>query len=135
MAEANWQDVFPELTPEEIHERVATRWDLYSWAYPLPKFHAVCPWCGADELHARTWGFHDRHPHMERDVDSGRVRYRCDVSMKCCFCGNVQTWGVAVPDEWWLERMSWSSTSSVTWRDALRIARDRGFTSKDLPAR
>lgn len=140
-----WHDLFPELYHELILSRAMSQWDLFSWAYPVPKFRAKCPWCKPPrdprwlwlrrkhEMHARSWGMHDRHPNMDRDIDRGRVRYRCDVNLKCAWCGGVKTWGVAVPDDWWILREPWSRTRAVSWRDALRIAKEQGFASRDLP--
>ncbi len=119
---SNWESYFPELDPEDIHARVATMWD-FSWAYPLPKRPPMCG-CGRREWHARTWGFTDR-----RRGEAGlRVKWRCNVSLKCAWCGEVRTWGVPVRDEYAAERLSWTELPNVQWREALRVAEARGFS-------
>lgn len=79
---------FRDMPTEEVHERVAQRWDV-SGRFPLPRFALCCPACGQLEVIYSQCYFHDR-----KDSPS---QHRVDVQCKCTICSHAFVFGVVIP--------------------------------------
>lgn len=88
--------MFPELTPEQIHERVAEHWDL-SGPVPVPKKEFGCGRCHQEEWQLRSMDF------FAHNETGHRVGFRVNVNMKCTGCGVVDTWGIPITEEYYRE--------------------------------
>ncbi len=111
-------DIFHgDETADEILARAGEAWDLTA-PLPLPLVTFTCL-CGHDEWQARQWSFTER-----RTSPDHRLRYRCNVSMKCRRCGLVQTWGVVVPEERYVYATLTLRSHNFYWRDAEAILVD-----------
>lgn len=99
-------NIFPDHDLEQIVQRVNARWDL-SGEFPMPRWQPACPCCGSDDIQARHWTFGKRPGH--------RVEHRCDVSMKCCDCSLVFTFGVPIPSS-----MYQAKPNQYAWREVRR---------------
>lgn len=78
------------FAPDDVHARVAKRWDFNG---PLPQptpGWLRCPICGDEQPTPRYWRFHQR--------PASSVRWRCDVSFKCTDCSHVWVHGIPLPD-------------------------------------
>ena len=109
--------MFPDLDAGQVAAATAARWDLSG---PLPVARPgwlACPVCHTDGVQVRHWRFHERSA-------TPTVRWRCDVSMKCCDCGAVWVHGVALTDEAW-ERREPKVTTLIQWRRGLKLLEER----------
>lgn len=110
--------MFPDLEPDDVHRRVDAKWD-FTGPLPVPKPGWMrCGFCGSDVIQARHWKRHERR--------GGTVRYRCDLSVKCCDCSAVWIHGIAVPDEWWHRYKHLFPGARILWRDGLDLLRKHG---------
>jgi len=110
------------LTDEQsqILNAVSSNWD-WSGEHPMPAMETLRCLCGNTSWSPRYWIYHDYANTDE--PESHRFRFRCDVSMKCVTpkegngrgCGFVGTWGVIVPDDWWVARQK--KPIKVSWRE------------------
>lgn len=113
-------DLFPELAPADILERLATRWDL---AGPLPRPRGDwlrCPVCSAPDVHAREWRIGSRN---KPGGEPHRLTHRADVSFKCTWCAAVWWHGLAVGED---RARAWgwrSGVHVVPWRQAAALFR------------
>lgn len=102
-------DPFPALPAEQVHERVAARWDLSGPApVPYPGWMA-CPVCRCEQIQIRWWKWHVRPP-------KATVPWRCDVSIKCTDCSALWTHGIPVPEDVF-SRCARNLRRTVAWRD------------------
>ena len=114
-----------DLTEDEIYNRVRHKWDL-SGPLPVPTFRPSCI-CRTEwpDWHPRLWRFFARHAQNE-----GRVPHRCDVSLKCTWCGYVCTFGVAIDPQTFSRMVAANGGKfpvTVHWRDGLALlAPNRG---------
>lgn len=102
------EDIFPDLTKEDILSSVREVWDL-DGLLPWPKEELKCHTCGNDQLHPRYWRFFKRS-------DDSRIKHRCDVGMKCTRCSLSLVFGVAVPEEVY-ESAPERAHQQLWWRD------------------
>lgn len=110
-------DIFPQMSSEEILQRVREVWDLEG-VLPWPKVPISCAACGSGDLHPRYWRFFKR-----AGWETSRVPFRCDVGMKCTVCSLVMTFGVAIPQDVY-ERAP-ERENQLWWRDVQHIV-ERG---------
>ncbi len=114
-------DLFPELSAEEIEESVSIMWAL-SGRLPMPRFKRKCPICRGLRMQARLWRFFPR-----KAKERGRMSHRCDVGVKCTWCGLVLTFGVALTeDQYWrfirgVPGRDSGGRVTIHWRQALRL--------------
>lgn len=107
------QDIFPDMTAEEIISRVREVWDL-DGLLPWPRSPLNCASCGSGELHPRYWRFFKRS-----GFPNSRVPFRCDVGVKCTRCSLVMVYGVAVPQE--VYDRAPERDNQLWWRDVQHI--------------
>ena len=81
---------WPDLTPDQVHARVANMWDLTT-NWPLPRFTLVCPLCHHPDVALKDFRFFERK--------GATIPHRCDVQAKCTRCSHVITFGLAVPPD------------------------------------
>lgn len=82
---------------DEVEAAVLAVWD-FSQTFPMLRDDAdvACGCCGG-RLLVRWWRYHqkkDRHKNLT-------TPFRCDVSVKCCRCSVLWTFGVVVPRDVW----------------------------------
>lgn len=64
--------------------------------------------CGSKTIQARYWKWHRR--------DTPTVPWRCDLHVKCCVCSEAWSYGVAVPEDYYLRNRT--TPPMVGWREA-----------------
>jgi hypothetical protein len=92
---ADWRTLYHDVSADEIMETVNQYWD-FSYPLPLPRFTLACL-CGSNRWQARLWLFWDR---TDGGTQEHRVKWRCDTSLKCTFCGRVEIFGVPLTEDW-----------------------------------
>lgn len=107
--------LFPPGDREEIWARINLAWD-FTGPLPVPRFAPTCPSCGAVEMHARLWRFHERNP-----AEAGRFAHRASISLKCATCGLIHTYGLALPENVFYTLTQGARERTVHWREAQRI--------------
>jgi len=93
------------LTADEIHERLATRWD-FSGPRPMPRPGAFTCICGSTEWHPRFWRMWSYDEAETVEEPPHRIADRCDVTMKCAWCGQIVDWGVPITREYYEKYMT-----------------------------
>jgi hypothetical protein len=85
------EEYYPPI--EEVFERSATVWNLCE-GIPFARSRQLeCPACMSPEFIYRHWRFFKRPPKQHRTVE------RCDVHLKCTYCGMVWVHGVVIPPD------------------------------------
>jgi hypothetical protein len=125
----------------KILSRSSRYWTFEKGALPTMRLRRVwwAPWrrqapyrclCGKREWQSRYWLLHSYEGQPEKW--SHRHNHRCDVSLKCMWCGLVDVWGVVVSDEHW-ERYS-LSPRKVNWHewDGGPLEKGVGFGADDV---
>lgn len=82
--------MFPEISVEEIHERVARVWDL-DHPVPVPRGALSCGTCGSP-IRPRWWSFF-HYPYNTPH----RIHDRVNVETKCLGCCKLDRFGIPVP--------------------------------------
>jgi hypothetical protein len=118
----SWQQLFPSIDREQIQQRIQSLWDL-TGRLPVPRFaeYYQCPSCYHVGLHARLWRLFVR-----RAAEPGRFSHRCDVSLKCAWCGLTSAYGVPLTEQQYFEfvrglRADGAGGVTIHWREAQRL--------------
>lgn len=82
-------------TVDDVEAAVLEVWD-FSRTYPTvrPDAQVTCGMCNGDLL-VRWWRYFTKN---QKGVSTP---YRCDVSVKCCRCSALHTFGIVVPRDVW----------------------------------
>lgn len=81
-------ELFQNLDPEQVHERVAAAWTFERGWIPVPRFQVHCPQCRSVLIQLSRVGFGQRK--------GSATKYRCDVSFKCTSCSMFWTHGIPI---------------------------------------
>lgn len=115
--------LFPNLSEDEIWERVHKHWDIVNYSVPIPKVPVVCPVCWSTQIQIRSIPFHK--------TDSKTIPCRVDVNFKCTDCSMIWGHGVPVPEE--MHEDLRQNAIGTRWIQQLTLMHQRGeITEEDI---